>query len=466
MDRRRLRCPAGATGRRARSSDRAGRWSCCGGWSTRGSRPPGATLQLGPMDDGELRELLVAADPVPLRPDEVQSLVSRAAGSPLVLDALVRLGRERGAVDDLPDSLEALIAAEIDVLEPLPAAAAELRVGAGPQLQPAGVAAAARAMTASRSTRASRAELRQFVEFDPSGVGPVPPGRGPGRRVPRAAVPPSAGAAPPGRAGDGAGRGRERRLRRRSPLGALLRGRRPRAGVALRAPRRLERPGFATPTTTRPRLYRRALEAGRRLPEVEPDELRDTWTALGDVLEQAGLPEDALDAYRRATALAGDDDVRASSAPPQAGARSGAVRSVRCCPPGAQRRRAGARDATERRRRAGSGGRRRRMRAIVRQGQEQPRRALVAAQEPRRMPSGSASCATLPRRFNVIDWAHVFLGELDQAVHHRRVVRDPRVARRAAPSGGRAREPRSSSCTGRVDGTRRSTATSERTMPM
>ena len=109
-----------------------------------GFTPGGQTLELGPMDDGELRELLVALSPVPLRPDEVQSLVSRAAGSPLVLDALVRLGRERGAVDDLPGSLEALIAAEIDVLSPFPRLLLGYASVLGPQLQPDGVASAAR----------------------------------------------------------------------------------------------------------------------------------------------------------------------------------------------------------------------------------------------------------------------------------------------------------------------------------
>ena len=38
-------------------------------------------------------------------------------------------------------------------------------------------------------------------------------------------------------------------------------------------------------------LYRRALEAARRLPDGSGrGEIRGTWTALGDVLEQAGLP--------------------------------------------------------------------------------------------------------------------------------------------------------------------------------
>ena len=112
-------CSARLAVRRAAATGLVDGRAAAGG-ATRGSRRRAATLQLGPMEDGELRELLVALSPVPLRPDEVQRLVSRAAGSPLVLDALVRLGRERGAVDDLPDSLEALIAAEIDVLSPFP----------------------------------------------------------------------------------------------------------------------------------------------------------------------------------------------------------------------------------------------------------------------------------------------------------------------------------------------------------
>ena len=56
---------------------------------------------------------------MPLRPSEVDDLVSRSAGSPLVLHALLRVGRERGLAD-LPDSLEALVAAEVDVLTGLP----------------------------------------------------------------------------------------------------------------------------------------------------------------------------------------------------------------------------------------------------------------------------------------------------------------------------------------------------------
>ena len=61
-----------------------------------GFHAAGARLTLGPMEDGELRELLTVLTPIPLRPNEVDRLVARAAGSPLVLDTLVRVGRDAG----------------------------------------------------------------------------------------------------------------------------------------------------------------------------------------------------------------------------------------------------------------------------------------------------------------------------------------------------------------------------------
>ena len=62
------------------------------------------------------------------------------------------------------------------------------------------------------------------------------------------------------------------------------------------------------------------------------------------------------------------------------------------------------------------------MRAIVRQGQEQPRRALAAAQDAAAEAERLGELRELAKAFNVIDTAHAFLGEMDRAVHHRRVV--------------------------------------------
>jgi tetratricopeptide (TPR) repeat protein len=62
------------------------------------------------------------------------------------------------------------------------------------------------------------------------------------------------------------------------------------------------------------------------------------------------------------------------------------------------------------------------MRAIIRQGQEQPRRALRAAQQAVADAEGVNELGELAKALNVIDWAHAFLGEMDRAVHHMRVV--------------------------------------------
>ena len=60
-----------------------------------GFAPDAPRLELGPLQEAPLRELLTSLTTVPLRPHEVERMLARAAGSPLVLAALVRLGRER-----------------------------------------------------------------------------------------------------------------------------------------------------------------------------------------------------------------------------------------------------------------------------------------------------------------------------------------------------------------------------------
>ena len=62
------------------------------------------------------------------------------------------------------------------------------------------------------------------------------------------------------------------------------------------------------------------------------------------------------------------------------------------------------------------------MRAIVHEGQEQPRRALAAGQRAAADAERLGDLRELAKAYNVIDWAHAFLGQMDQAVHHTRVV--------------------------------------------
>ena len=62
------------------------------------------------------------------------------------------------------------------------------------------------------------------------------------------------------------------------------------------------------------------------------------------------------------------------------------------------------------------------MRAIVHEGQEHPRRALAAAEWAATEAELLGDLHELAKAYVVIDWAHVFLGEMDQATHQPRVV--------------------------------------------
>jgi tetratricopeptide (TPR) repeat protein len=62
------------------------------------------------------------------------------------------------------------------------------------------------------------------------------------------------------------------------------------------------------------------------------------------------------------------------------------------------------------------------MRAIIRQGQEQPRRALHAAQRAAADAEQVDELGELAKALNVIDWAYAFLGDMDQVAHHTRVL--------------------------------------------
>src|SRR5207245_1848985 len=53
----------------------------------------------------------------PLRPQERDRIVARAAGNPLFIDELLRVGRTAG-FDSLPETLDAVATREIDALRP------------------------------------------------------------------------------------------------------------------------------------------------------------------------------------------------------------------------------------------------------------------------------------------------------------------------------------------------------------
>ena len=74
------------------------------------------SLELTPLDDDESRQLVDLAAAAPIRPDRLPDIVDRAGGNPLFIVELLR-ARSPGT-DDLPDSLEAVVAAQISTLPP------------------------------------------------------------------------------------------------------------------------------------------------------------------------------------------------------------------------------------------------------------------------------------------------------------------------------------------------------------
>ena len=80
---------------------------------------PSTTVTLEPLDAGATASLASAAtDASPLAPHEMAQLVERSAGNPLFLQELVVAAREAGGVESLPGSIESLMTARIDRLDP------------------------------------------------------------------------------------------------------------------------------------------------------------------------------------------------------------------------------------------------------------------------------------------------------------------------------------------------------------
>lgn len=83
--------------------------------------PMGEEIVLRPLEDHAIREIAIEfTRATPLRPHELESIVSKADGNPLFLGEILRVISETGSAEQLPDSLDAVISREIDTLPPLP----------------------------------------------------------------------------------------------------------------------------------------------------------------------------------------------------------------------------------------------------------------------------------------------------------------------------------------------------------
>ena len=80
---------------------------------------PALTLRLEPLPEDDARALaLAAAGDRRLTEEEVAALMERAAGNPLFLRELASVGEKADDAEDLPETVEALVATRIDQLAP------------------------------------------------------------------------------------------------------------------------------------------------------------------------------------------------------------------------------------------------------------------------------------------------------------------------------------------------------------
>lgn len=271
-----------------------------------GFKPEAAQeIELGPLHDAAATDLVVAATiAAPLRPHDVDTLVERAAGNPRFLEAMLLAIRTSGS-SDLPESLDSLMAAQIDALPPLSRTVLRYASVLGSST-PAAVLRALLAKEGIEVDDATRGSLAPFLLRE-------------GRdriRFKNVMVRDAAYANLAFR------RRRELHSRAAAVVAALARPDEVADRLALHHLRAQEyEPAWyfariagdhaadAGANEAAATQYEHALAAASRLPGIDHHELREVWTRLGDVRVAAGFFEVGLDAYTRAAQLTGDDSL-------------------------------------------------------------------------------------------------------------------------------------------------------------
>jgi class 3 adenylate cyclase/tetratricopeptide (TPR) repeat protein len=268
----------------------------------------GRRVELDAMPDSELAELVITATAsAPLRPHELDVVVKRASGNPRFAAELVRAARQVGSFDAVPDSLEAAIAAQVDALDPV-----SRRV-----LRYASI------LGRSFSRRSLEELLRpEQIELDDATLLRLDAFMVPeGEEDLRFKV---------GMLRDTLYEGLAFRLRSRLHREAGLVMERlasdPTAKADVLAMHfamagdhertfryaciAADRAAKSYANADAARLYHTALDAARKLPGIAAQELVRLWTDRGHVCRLAGLFDDALDAYREAHRLLGNDPLQ------------------------------------------------------------------------------------------------------------------------------------------------------------
>ena len=386
----------------------------------RGFNPSEATrVEVEVLSDDAVRTMVVdGLGTLALRPHEIETIVKRAAGNPLFATELVAVARARGGLEDVPESLEGVLNSEIDRLPPTLRALLRHSSVLGVRFRPA-LLRGVLADTDVPADDAAVAALGDFLRLE-----------GDAAEFRHAVARDAAYAGLPYR------RRRELHLRAGNTIERLAGDDVEREAADLSF--HFATGGDHAKTWRYARLagdsarstydnvdaaahYRRALDAARRIDDANETDVLDTWTALGDVLEQAGVLDGALNAYRAALRTIRDDNLaraevylRLARVRLGAGSFTAALRDLSR----AERLLDGEQtNATARTRVAVTISR-----ARVRIEQERRHVALALATDAAVAAEALGDQAQLARALGLVNVAHMQLGEPERAVHLDRVI--------------------------------------------
>jgi class 3 adenylate cyclase/predicted ATPase len=389
------------------------------------TRPPAddpahVRLDLTTLDNDATRSIaLDATAATPLRHHELEAVIARSGGNPLFLEEILRLIRETGSAESLPESLDAVVGAEIDTLPPLARRLLRYSSVLGRSFRRV-VLDELLAPEQVELDSATRQALSRFVTSD-----------GPDRWRFRHAVMHDV-------AYEGLSFRKRKELHARAgevierlaaadtaAVAEFLALHYARAGNHERAWRfglvAADKAKAAYANVEAARHYERALESARRLRAQDPTATLSAWRSLAAVREQAGLFSDSLKALRAARSLASDNrvllaDLHLDAA--RARLRTGQyVAALRETALGLRLLdREPGNDAAMARARLLS------IRAWARLQQGRPRDALDIATRAAEAAEESGETDALARAYTVLDNSYELLGQPGQAVYEPRAL--------------------------------------------